>query len=132
MKKSIFLLSILLVSSSLFVFSQVKYKVTKCDSHLKLGKEWVLFQENYPTAMFLYSDSVSFKITNEDHSSYVPFGKSTIQHYPEFTTYTWDAYDKNDQDCTMVITELPNDVCTTYFTIFYEAKCYNYKLVEAD
>lgn len=132
MKKSIFLLSILSVLSGLFAFSQAKYKVTKCDSHLKMGKEWVLFQENYPTKMFFYADSLSFRINNQDNSVYKVFGDSTVQQYPEFKTYTWDGYDKNNQDCKIVITELPNDDCTFYFSVFYEAKCYNYKLVETD
>jgi hypothetical protein len=113
-------------------FAQLKYKITKCDSHLKMGKEWVLFQENYPTTMFFYVDSVSFKINNEDHSVYKIISDSTIHHYPEFTTYTWDGYDKNNQDCQIVITELLNDDCTFYFSVFYEAKCYNWMLKEID
>lgn len=132
MKKKIFLISILSLLLNVFGFSQYKYKVTKCDSHIKTGNEWVLFQENYPTRMFLYAEGATFKIDNKDNSVYKLVGDSTMQHYPEFTTYTFNAYDKNEEGCKAVITQLLNDDCTFYFSVFYEAKCYNYKIVEID
>lgn len=132
MKKTIFLISILSILLSVFGYSQYKYKVTKCDSYLLMGGKWVFFQENYPKKMFLDVDSAVFKIDNKDHSVYTLVGDSIIQNYPEFTTYTWSAYDKNKQSCRAVITELLNDECTFYFSVFYDDECFNYMLTEID
>lgn len=116
----------------LSIFSQSRFKVTKCSSDLYMGGSWVTFQTNYPKTMLLDVDGNVFRINNADHSVYTLTGDSTVNNYPEYITYTWNAYDKDHKDCHAMITQLLNDDCTFYFSIFYEAKCYNWMLKEVN
>jgi hypothetical protein len=111
-------------------FAQYKYKVTRCNSHVYIRNEWKQFQENYPTKMFLTIDGSSFKINNEDHSVYTLYGEVKKEDYTNRTTYTWDAYDKDHQDCIAVLTQGISDSSTFSFTVFYEKECFNWELTD--
>jgi len=113
-------------------FAQFKYKVTKCSSDLYMVGSWVTFQTNYPKTMFLNADGNIFRINNKDNSVYTLTGDSTINNYPEYITYTWNAYDKDNNNCHAMITQLLNDDCTLYFSVFYDKECYNWMLKEVD
>jgi len=114
----------------LSVFSQYKFKVTKCSSDLYMGGKWVTFQTNYPNTMFLNTEGNVFRINNKDHSVYTLIGDSTMNKYPEYITYTWNAYDKDNNDCHAMVTQLLSNDSTLYFSIFYDKKCYNWMLKE--
>lgn len=110
--------------------AQYKYKVSKCNSFIYSRNEWKKYQENYPTTMFVNLDSATFRINNEDHSVYSLYGEVKKEENVNKTTYTWDAYDKNNEYCVAVLTVTSSLNPSFSLTIFYEKECFNWVLTD--
>ena len=100
MKKYLLLISILL---SGVCYSQNFNKVYSATPYYYRYGEWVKGEVNYPERMFVILDGNNIKITNQAESKYVTYGNPTKSSTSEYTSATWDCYDKEGNQCVFIM-----------------------------
>ena len=100
MKKYLLLISLML---SGVCYSQSFNKVYMATPYFYRYGEWVKGETNYPERMYIILEGSIVKITNEDDSKYVTYGNPTKNTTKDYTSQSWDAYDKDGKQCLFVM-----------------------------
>lgn len=101
MKK--YILTISLMLSAVFCYSQDFNKVYRATVYFYRYGEWVKGESNYPERMYVILDGYNIKITNESESRYVTYGNPSKNKTSEYEANTWNAYDKKGDQCLFII-----------------------------
>ena len=123
MKKLTLLMIAIVISIT--SFSQASfYKVISVTYSQYIDSEWVEQSTNNTESnnIFMIFNNSSIKVTNKNESSFVTYGDATDQDYPDHTAKIWTAYDKNGDDCYVMIKVLKKDAEYKSVSIVYNGK----------
>lgn len=127
MKKVTLMMVAILISA--ITFSQTFYKVSKCSYSTYDNDRWTTQQNTYPERMFVIMNKSNVKITNEVESNFIMYGEVETKNYSTHTAYTWDAYDKEGKQCSLIFKISKNDASgNCYLSVLYGLYCFEYTL----
>jgi len=110
---------------SITSFSQASfYKVTSVTYSQYINGEWAdqSTTNTESSNIFMIFNGSSIKVTNKNESSFMTYGDATDQDYPNHTAKIWTAYDKNGDDCYVMIKVLKNDAEYKSVSVVYNEK----------
>ena len=123
MKKLTLLMIAIVISIT--SFSQASfYKVISVTYSQYIDNEWVEQSTNNTESnnIFMIFNNSSIKVTNKNESSFVTYGDATDQDYPDHTAKIWTAYDKNGNDCYIMIKKWKNNTENISVSAIYPDK----------
>ena len=100
MKKYLLLISLML---SGVCYSQSFNKVYMATPYYYQYGDWVKGESNYPERMYIILDGYNIKITNDAESKYVTYGNPVKNTTKEYTSQSWNAYDKDGKQCLFIM-----------------------------
>ncbi len=88
---------------SFATYSQNYYEVTSCRLLIYETGDWKSKKTTFPKDMYIKIDEQNISINNENESNYDIYGDCEKTNHTKHTTYTWSAYDKEGNDCTIML-----------------------------
>ena len=122
--KKLTLLMIAIVMS-LASFSQASFYLVKSVTYSQyINDEWVeqITKKSESNNVFMIFNGSSIKITNENESSFETYGDFTDKNYPSHTAKIWSAYDKNGNDCYIMIKKWKDNTEAISVSAIYPSK----------
>ena len=122
--KKLTLLMIAIVMS-LASFSQASFYLVKSVTYSQyINDEWVeqITKKSESNNVFMIFNGSSIKITNENESSFETYGDFTDKNYPSHNAKIWSAYDKNGNDCYIMIKKWKDNTEAISVSAIYPSK----------
>ena len=110
---------------SMASFSQASfYKVISVTYSQYIDNEWIdqVTKKSESNNIFMIFNGSSIKVTNENESSFATYGDATDQDYTGHTTAIWTAYDKNGNDCYIMIKKWKSNTKIISVAAIYPSK----------